>query len=234
MRLKGLAFWLLALTPAALAFDGPGNGAPPKSIKGWGDVVDPKSDCGFKLKSDRLIITVPGRQHDLSIEAGNTDAPRVIRPVTGDLIADVKVEGTVRPAGDRTSPRYLAYQGTGLLLWQDESTYVRLERAALLQEDGSTVHYINFELRENGERKDARSAEIEDKPAFLRIERRGTRILGAVSFDGLSWSAFEPFEVRLRNDLQIGVAAINTSTAKFEAELADFAVYAKEAERPNP
>jgi type 1 fimbria pilin len=82
----------LVLTIAAiLASSGFSQDRPERNIKGWGDVVDPSKDCEFKPDGNRLTIVVPGTKHDLSIETGDITAPRVLREIEGDFIAQVKV-----------------------------------------------------------------------------------------------------------------------------------------------
>ena len=126
----------------------------PPALKGWGVAVDPDHDCRIGLEGEKLTIMVPPKRHDLSIEVGNVNAPRILQLIKGDFIAQVKVSGKVRHTGEPTSEHYRAYHGGGLLLWQDENTYIRLERASVVQEEAGAVHYANFELRQNGKRVD--------------------------------------------------------------------------------
>src|SRR4051812_23154191 len=60
---------------------------PRPAIEGWGDVIDPEGDCRVGLEKGTLTIAVPATSHDLSVEAGNMKAPRVLRGVDGDFIA---------------------------------------------------------------------------------------------------------------------------------------------------
>jgi regulation of enolase protein 1 (concanavalin A-like superfamily) len=200
-------------------------------IEGWGEVVDPSGDCKFRGDGGKLTITVPGTHHDLSVEADNMAAPRVLREVEGDFVARLKVGGDVRHKGERTSDRYLAYHGAGLLLMKDLSTYIRLERAYVVGEDGD-VHYANFELRKDGARADSRERMIPDRATYLRLERRDNLIHGAMSEDGDKWDEFDPIEVELPAKLKLGVAAINTSTEPFEAVLEGLKVGKPEGAKP--
>jgi regulation of enolase protein 1 (concanavalin A-like superfamily) len=188
--------------------------APPRTLKGSGQIVDPNRDCQFRLDGSRLTIGVPPKNYDLNAEAGGMSAPRVLRDIEGDFIAQVKISGKLMPAGDRTTKQYYPYHGAGLLLWQDQRNYVRLERAAINREDG-VAHYVNFELRKYGERFGSPSAEIPDQDFYLRVERRGGRVGGAISPDGASWHYLNPLPFTFSQRIKLGVAAINTSTERF-------------------
>ncbi len=98
-------------------------------MQGWSDLTDPKGDCRASLDGERLIISVPGTHHNLCAEVGEMEAPRVLRKVDGDFIVQAKVSGNVVHSGKSTSGLGLAYHGAGLVLWLDEKTYLRLERA---------------------------------------------------------------------------------------------------------
>jgi regulation of enolase protein 1 (concanavalin A-like superfamily) len=224
--------WKLSLVIAALLpSSGFSQDGPTRTLKGWGQAVDPAKDCKFHLDGDRLMIEVPGTKHDLSAEVGDMKAPRVLREIEGDFIAQVKVSGNVRHGGGRTSDEYLAYHGAGLILWLDERTYVRLERAAIVREEGGPYHYGNFELRKDSQRATTGgNAEIPDQDTYLRLEKRGDRILGATSPDGIHWQYFDPIPVELPRRIKLGFAAINTSTEAFKASFAELEIYKRDAD----
>ena len=73
---------------------------PPQTLKGWGGAVDPKGDCRIGLDGEKLTIAVPGTKHDLSAEASDMNAPRVLREIEGDFIVQLKVSGNVHHVGD--------------------------------------------------------------------------------------------------------------------------------------
>jgi regulation of enolase protein 1 (concanavalin A-like superfamily) len=219
---------LVLVIMASWVFPALSQSPPPQTLKGWGVAVDPKGDCRIGLDGEKLKIEVPGTKHDLSAEASDMNAPRVLRDIEGDFIVQLKVSGNVQHAGDRTSDRYAAYHGAGVLLWQDDRNYIRFERAAVAQENGQAFHYANFELRKDGERASGNHAQIPDQDTFLRLERRGGKVLAAVSQDGVRWESLEPIAVEFPGRIRLGVDAINTSTEPFKAEFSEWEVYKKE------
>ena len=138
-----------ACTTAAVAGD---DEARPNEVPGWGRVMDPWRDCDVSLdrEHDRLKIQVPGTPHVLSAEVLqlSMNAPRVVRRVRGDFTAGVRVLGRLEPGRSRTT-HYDPYHGAGLIVWQDPSNYLRLERAVGFIK-GRDHPYVNYELREGG------------------------------------------------------------------------------------
>lgn len=201
----------------------------PRKLRGWGQIVDPERDCQFRVDANRLTITIPGTKHDLSVEAGDLNAPRVLRDVEGDFIAQVKVSGNVKHSGAGTSRAYLPYHGLGLLVWQDERNYLRFERAALGRGGGGT-HYATLQLRKDGRLANPQEGEIPDQDLYLRLERRGSRILGALSPDGVRWRYLAPITVAFPQRIKVGVDAINTSSERFSPVFSELEVFRKEKE----
>jgi RNA polymerase sigma factor (sigma-70 family) len=211
---------------------------PPVFLKGWGQPIDPDGDCSFDLENRRLTIKVPGKGHGLEAEVNALNAPRVLREIEGDFIADLEVEGAFKPRGPSANPNGFPFVGAGLLLWSDDGNYIRLERAAIVRDehllnpaggaggqDEQLVPYILFQ-----ERRDRRvvppdpGVPVPDGPIFLRLERKKDQIMAAVSVDGHGWRAFPPRTVRLPAKLKLGVAAISSSSEPFTVTLTNFRV----------
>jgi regulation of enolase protein 1 (concanavalin A-like superfamily) len=183
---------------------------PRVTLPGWGQPFNPDGDCSIAPEGDGLVIRVPRAPHDLSAEMGRVNAPRVLQDVDGDFSASVKVRGTIRPGAAASVPGRVAYQAAGLLLWVDNRNYVRLERGAL-NRDGSIRPMAAFEARVRGELAGARAADVPDQDAWLRLERRGNRLVGSVSADGRRWTDLEPLDVELPAKVRVGVTAVNAA-----------------------
>ena len=184
---------------------------------GWDKPVDPDGDCKFIRDKDGMTIEVPGTDHALGIERNQMNAPRLLRDVKGDFIAEVRVGGEFRPPSVATTNSRPPFVGAGLLLMNGEKTYIRLERAATHRGDIRRT-YASWELRADGQsvlRGNASIKPLEDKETFLRLERRGDQVLGSVSQDGKDWHMLMPIDVELPETVKIGVAACNTSSEPF-------------------
>ena len=201
--------------------------SPPHPVKApvtsWGQAVNPEGDCRFFHSEEELLIHVPGggRPHDLAAEVNVVNAPRVIQPVKGDFTLQVKIDGRFTPGDESSLPERTGYNGAGLIVMLDERNVVTLARAVLQRQGDAPEPYANFEMRTDGrlERIGLTGDHPLPKtgPVFLRLERRGQKILGAVSADGVSWDALEPKELPgdWPKDLQAGLVAISTSAEEF-------------------
>jgi serine/threonine protein kinase len=159
----------------------------------WGTPIDPDGDCKFEIDKtgNEIKIAIPGTLHVLSAELGRRNAPRLLRPVRGNFDVIVSVTGVSRPSGRATMKEYAPYHGAGILLWQDEGNYVRLEIAADVHR-GKPRSYANFELRKGGSLAVSRGLEIKDGSTRLRLERRGSEVRAAFGPDGGRWTWFAP------------------------------------------
>lgn len=200
-------------------------------VEGWGAFTDPDGDCNVSESDGVVTIAVPGTPHDLSAELERMNAPRIVREVSGDFIVEVKTLGRPDPEESLIAER-AAYQGSGLLLMKDGASYVRLERAAVVRPDDA-VRYVNFEMRQERKLHPAHAARLnEDGDLYLRLERRGKHVLGAVSQDRLRWVYLEPFEIDLGEQVQVGVAAVNGTSRSFDARFKELQVF--EPTKPQP
>jgi len=193
-------------------------------ITGWDKSVDPDKDCKFTINADALTIEAPGKDHDIAIERGLMNSPRLLRDVEGDFTAQVRVAGVFQPSNESTTNERIPFVGAGLLLMADDQTYVRLERAALVT-GGETKTFANWELRQDGKwvlAGDASVLPLEDKETYLRLTREGDNLLASVSPDGKEWKELKTLEVKLPAKLKIGVAAGGTSKDVFTPRFDQF------------
>jgi regulation of enolase protein 1 (concanavalin A-like superfamily) len=213
------ALGLLFVTGTLLA-------APPPLLKGWGQAVDPDGDCRFELNDGKLTILVPGTLHNLVADSGEVNAPTVLSPIRGDFIAMVKATGGIHPGPESTVAQGLPYNGTGLLLWVDKDNYIRLERAGIIQ-GGALLTYVNFEQFADGRRVSSQSGGLLDRTTDLRLERHSGHIFASASQDGVHWTSFPPLDAQLPEEVKLGVAAVNSSTKPFKAELEELQIFTR-------
>ena len=208
---------LVATAEAVLA----GDDATPNELAGWGHVLDPSRDCEVSLdvEHNRLKIAVPGTPHILSAEDPELpmNAPRVMRRVRGDFTAEVKVLGRLEPGWAKTT-YYDPYHGAGLIVWQDGSNYLRLERAVGFIK-GRRYPYLNYELREDGRLAISQGITSEDRPLVLKLRRRGQEFSASYSRDGHRWIQLRKVDTNLNERVEVGVIAVNSSARALPAEL---------------
>jgi regulation of enolase protein 1 (concanavalin A-like superfamily) len=212
----------LGTTAAVLA----GDDATPRELSGWGRAFDPSRDCEFSLdlERNRLKITVPGTPHVLSAEDPKLpmNAPRVVRRVRGDFTAEVRVLGRLEPGRARTTT-YDPFHGAGLIVWQDPSNYLRLERAVGFIK-GRPHPYLNYELREGGRLAMSHGITIEDRSLSLKLRRQGQEFSAWYSHDGRRWVQLAKVGATLDERVEVGVVAVNSAARTLSAELERFSV----------
>jgi regulation of enolase protein 1 (concanavalin A-like superfamily) len=193
----------------------------PDDIPGWGRVIDPWGDCEVSLDREnaRLTIRLPGTPHVLSAEVPQLpmNAPLVVRRVRGDFTAGIRVRGRLEPGGSRTT-HYDPYHGAGLIVWQDSSNYLRLERAVGFIK-GRHHPYVNYELREGGALAVTRGFAIEEGSLFLKLRRQGNAFSAWYSRDGRRWVELGRVDATFAERVEVGVIAVNSSTRALSAEL---------------
>jgi regulation of enolase protein 1 (concanavalin A-like superfamily) len=216
---------VIALCTTAAAVHA-GDDAVPRDLPGWGRVLDPSRDCEVSLdgESNRLKVTVPGTPHVLSAEDPGLpmNAPRVVRPVRGDFTADVRVLGRLEPGRSRTT-HYDPFHGAGLIVWQDRSNYLRLERAVGYIK-GRPHPYLNYELREGGRLAVSHGITVEDGPLSLKLRRQGRAFSAWYSRDGRRWARIARVDATLDERVEVGVGVVNSSARTLTAELDRFSV----------
>jgi regulation of enolase protein 1 (concanavalin A-like superfamily)/predicted Ser/Thr protein kinase len=201
----------------------------PSILTDWGDAVDPDHNCTFALANGQLHIKVPGTQHDLSREVGKMNAPRMVRDVEGDFRAETVVDGNLPSDPRSLYERRVPFHGAGLLIWQDDENYIRLERAhAYYAPRGMWMCYPNWEARRQGQQ--ARKGRLneavlkENEPVFLRVVRTGDVFTAFYTQDGQVWKELPAIRIDFDRKLRVGVCAIQNTPSPFDAVFADLKV----------
>jgi regulation of enolase protein 1 (concanavalin A-like superfamily) len=225
-----MRFVVSLLLVSALAFAADPD--PNPFMSGWDKPVDPDKDCKFVKEKAGLTLTIPGKDHDLGVERGRMNAPRLLRDVEGDFVVQVRVGGDFTPANSSTTTERVPFVGAGLVLMVDDNTYIRLERAALRRDEIKT--YSNWELRKDG--KWEKAGTITDLPltgktTYLRMERKGELLMGSISEDGKKWRDMDPITIKLPAKIKLGVAACTTSSEPFAPHYDQFKLTAKKMKK---
>jgi regulation of enolase protein 1 (concanavalin A-like superfamily) len=199
-------------------------------LAGWGLAIDPDKDSKFTPGSGSLTIDLPGAWHDLAgPPLRKFNAPRAMREVDGDFAMTVKISGDFKPGPKSTSPRSVPYLAGGILIWSDSDNYIRLERAAMRRGDRIIPHVAFLEL-EGGYSGAVHNELFKEGDCFLRMERKGNQIFGAVSNDGAHWKPLKPIDTVWPNKLKVGLMAISTSGEPFSVKFDQFDLKARKSQ----
>jgi serine/threonine protein kinase/regulation of enolase protein 1 (concanavalin A-like superfamily) len=193
----------------------------PVDLMRWGSFVNPKQAASILREPRAATLRVPGNgPYDLLPLPGfNHDAPRLVRAYDGDFRIEVTVPPFPWPgAGTKHPGRKCSYLGAGLLVWVDEKSLLRFERAAMGEHlDGAP--YVHAEWYTAGE---LRRDEIEpplgrpDEPLELRVERRQSALHLSWRQAGAGWTEWRSTsDLDLPARVSIGLVAINTTDKEF-------------------
>jgi regulation of enolase protein 1 (concanavalin A-like superfamily) len=192
-------------------------------LASWGDVIDPDGDCTVRVDRGALSLEVPGSIHDINTQYGKDNAPRILRRVEGDFVAQVKVCGEFRPEGPSTREGAVPAGGAGLLLWLDADHFIRLERFAALR-NGRVGAFLNFERHELGRPVGRNNARLEEGDVYLKLERRGGQVLASFSTDGRDWGEARTLEIDWPARLSVGLDAVNSAFSPVSVRFEGFSI----------
>jgi regulation of enolase protein 1 (concanavalin A-like superfamily) len=194
-----------------------------EAIRPWGDVIDPDGDCKIKFENSGLSLDVPGTLHDLTTQVDKINAPRIVQEIDGDFVARVKVCGEFLPTAPATRDGGVPFNGAGLLLWLDADHFIRIERAAVLQNEKIGA-FLLIEQHERDQPMVSEYLYMDGGNVCLKVERRGDQFSAWWGADGLQWVETKPIKVSWPARLKVGLAAINSSFQPLSVRFEEFAI----------
>jgi regulation of enolase protein 1 (concanavalin A-like superfamily) len=142
---------------------------------GW-SWIDPGGNSTYDLTAQGLRISDSTNNDDLYPSYTNANAPRLLQPISGNFTVDTLVE---------FNPIYF-YQGAGILIWQDDSNFLRFERAFWGNRSG-----IFFAKRVNGGGLPDISPLVEHPTTAsvveLRLQKNGDHFTSSWREPGKNW-----------------------------------------------
>ncbi len=220
---------LLSTLAEALAERKAPKGNTSLAIPGWGTATDIGGDCTFRSEAGKLLVTVPGKVHDLS---GNyphwigRKAPRILQEMDGDFEVQVRVRGAFDPGNEPAIPRHSAFNGAGLLLWDKETNYLRLESNVWKRSDGVPYSYNPlFEYWKDNRvviSSPGQDPWIGGEGVYHKLVRKSDIVTAFFSRNGTVWIEMRSGKVEFPKKIQVGIAAINTSKKPFTVEFSEF------------
>jgi regulation of enolase protein 1 (concanavalin A-like superfamily) len=193
----------------------------PQKIEGWGEVADASGQCRVRAEGTRVTIEVPAGSYDLYPDGQKVNAPRLTQDASGDFTVQVKVVGIAMGEKGAEAPgRDVAFNAATLVIWQDESNFVRLDRAGF-HKAGTPNHQTYYHVYRDGRRTVHEWRPLAARDTWLRLQRQGTRVTAAWSQDGRSWQNYPAGSVALADKVRVGVAVLNASSKPFAAIFED-------------
>lgn len=197
----------------------------PQTIGGWGTLTDLLGDCTLTADEQKLSLRVPGGTHDLNQMVGGLSAPRILQSVEGDFTAEVKVTSSFEPGQESAADPTRPFNSAGLLLWQDEKNYIRLERNRWWAQEVNDyacypplIEYFRDGVFQSSNPRPTWASFFEGKSTWLRLQREGEIVTASYSHDGEKWTPAKQLKTGFPAQLKIGIVAINTSAKELKVE----------------
>ncbi len=154
------------------------------------------------------------------------NAPSALVRVDGEFVAMVMVNNDFDPGStpitSSTGRKFpITFQGAGLLIWQDEKNFVRLERCKGSDGGIGLIHRILVEVYKDGRAVGLHySKPIPEHPVVLGAHRKGTTMQFLFAEPPGSLTVFREVALDFNPSLLVGISASNLSkqplVAKFE------------------
>lgn len=202
-------------------------------FNGWGTVTDPDGDCTVTEDKGKLTVKVPGSLHDLfplqKDEKKRMNAPRVLQEVKGDFVATLKVTAEWKPGDALPGSSTVPYNGAGLLVWENENNFIRLERNVFVRNVPVSCT-TPYQFQGGNQVNSAKTTEDEffkGKSTWLKVERLGEQITTSISHDGKEWTETAKLRANYPETVRVGALAVNSSDNDFVVEFAEFKITVK-------
>lgn len=202
-----------------------------EEIRGWGKAIDPTGKCDVALVGGKLKMTLPAGVYDHWFGRPDAkarfNAPRVLREVTGDFTATVKVTSPLQGKA-RDDDGYAA--AAGLIALASDLHYLRLERNGFVPSSQPGVNLswtpplYDRDAKRVSTWRSGKQGMFKDEFTWLRMKRTGQKFYCAFSHDGEKWTDLPETETELPETIELGVLAITYSAAPLVAEFEEFKV----------
>ncbi len=206
------------------------------TFPGLGPWVDPTQSASSRNQGGAIIVTVPAGIHILSPELNHRDAPMSVMEVSGDFEVRVTVGGGIKPGSKPLKDLPIAFQGAGIVLWENADNFMRLERSAAASPNQPLLNQLLIETCRNG-----RTAgkpvykEISDKPVILKLTRKGDDMDYSYSPDGKTWISVKKSAIAVFSEkVYLGIVASNLSPKPFNARFENFTIDQSAAKPKKP
>ena len=221
IRISLAALLLFLIFATSLTADDNNAGNP---LIGWDQILDPDEDCEIK---SIITIKVPKSYKDLnsSRRGRGINAPRLLKQVSGDFTAQVKITHDFDPTVGNG-----AFIAAGLVIWEDETHFLRLERSAFMRngelhceyppvEHWRSKSHIGFPPRY------VPAAEIYSGPStWLKIQRKDEKLTAWISNDGKEWKVAKEKKDLFPDDVSVGLHVVNASGSELTFQFEEFDV----------
>ncbi len=156
------------------------------------------------------------------------NAPSALVRVDGEFVAMVEISNDFDPGSTTistsTGRRFpITFQGAGLLIWQDEKNFVRLERCKGSDGNLGLIHRILVEIYKDGRAVGIYySTPIPEKPVIVMAHRKGTTMQFLYAEPPGKMTIFKELALDFSSSILVGISASNLSKQPLRAKFDKF------------
>ena len=201
----------------------------PRAVPKWSCEVNLADGVKIKHHAGGTTIDLPGGTALVnSPQVKLYSAPSALVQVQGEFVAAVEVTNDFDPGGQTVSTpggrRFpFTFQGAGLLLWQDEKNFIRLERCKGSDGGVGLIHRVLVEIYKEGREVGLYySKPIPEKPVVLAARRKGTTVQLLFGEPPAKMTIFRELALDFTPSILVGVSASNLSRQPFTAKFDKF------------
>jgi S1-C subfamily serine protease len=200
----------------------------PKSLQSWSCEVNVMEGVAMRHQAGATAIDLPGGTPLVNAPQYRLfTAPGALVQVKGDFVASAQVTNSFDPGSEAvTLPNdrkaKMTFQGAGLLLWQDEKNFVRLEKCKGSSGDVTLMHRILVEVYKGGKEAVISYLDVPEVPVRLLLIRKGGSIQFLFGLPPKSAVVFRELAVDFQDEVLVGISATNLSKRPFQARIEEF------------
>lgn len=200
-----------------------------QSTPTWSCEVNLANGCTISKGAEGTAMELPGGLPLInSPRFSSFSAPAALAQVRGDFTAAVLVDGRLDPGGEPIvgsdgKKLKMSFQGGGLLIWQDENNFVRMERAK--ESDGpALIHEALVEVYKGGKMIGRHYMEVPDGPILVAARRQGASIqmLYSVALEPPKFVVLQELALDFQDQLFVGVSGSNLSKRPLKLAFKNF------------
>jgi len=205
--------------------------AKPRVLVKWSCEVNVAEGAKISNQPGSTTIDIPG-----GIPMVNAPQFKLFNPpcalvqVDGDFLATVKVTNEFDPGGEVVSlpggkKLPFTFQGAGLLIWQDEKNFVRIERCKGSDGEIGLIHRVLVEVYKGGREIGVHYTKaLPEQPMVLGAKRKGSTVQLLFADAPDSMHVFQELALDFAKEVFVGISASNLSKLPLQAKFEGFSV----------
>lgn len=196
----------------------------------FGEQVNPDSTCKYEpAGKDGLRIVVPNTHPVEEVDHGKTVRPHLVRKVEGDFVLTVRIQHTFKPEAGKAEAakqKTMVAAGIGFIDADDaHNTFSVCHMNTKSGDKWTTSQLMQIMHRGGGSGSGSGGQNSSDKPAYLRVTRKGEEIKSEFSPDGKKWQPFSTMKMTsLGPAVNIGPIACQSTDAEYSAEFTEYEI----------